>query len=233
MNLGKQLSLTTSKQHLTSNYSEIPYDTHTINAYDTLQWGTDELTEAYLHRVQDILECIHCPNDMSSIMATSTNHTKILKGLKDGKLCSKLAESKAKKWTNMVQVLKHIADMTVNFKRSRGYSLPSFKVNHTLAYNNHNSNQHYRSSKPPTTEIQQPNLRLEKLTWWHCQGDHLKKDCPTVPNQSKSLQSKPQINKEKQCKLIKSFQKRFQNRKEQVNEITTASVDDSSDDQLN
>ena len=30
-----------------------------------------------------------------------------------------------------------------------------------------------------------------------------------------------------------SFQKRFQNKKEQVNEITAASEDDSSDDQLN
>ena len=45
------------------------------------QQGTDESTEAYLHRVQDILECIHHTNDMSSIMAIGTNHTKILTGL--------------------------------------------------------------------------------------------------------------------------------------------------------
>ena len=170
---------------------------------------------------------------MSSITAIGTNHAIILTGLKDGKLCNKLAESKAKKWTNMVQVLQNIADMAVNFGRSRGYSLPSFEVNHTLAYSNCNSNQHYRSSKLPTKETQQSNLRLEKLKCWHCQVDHLKKDCPTVNPQSKSLHSKPQFYKEKQCKLIRSFQIRFQNKKEQVNKITTASEDDSSNDQLN
>ena len=146
---------------------------------------------------------------MSSITAIGTKHTIILIGLKDGKLCNKLAESKAKKWTNMVQVLQDITEMAVNFERSRGYSLPSFEVNHTSAYSNHNSNnsQHNMSSKLPTKETQQPILRLEKLESWHCQGDHLKKDCPTVPNQSKSLHSKSQINKDKQCKLIRSSEK--------------------------
>ena len=196
INSGKQLSWTTLKQHLISNYSEIPHDTHSINTYDTFQQGTDESTDSYLHRAHDILEHIHHTNDMSSISVIHTNQVKILTGLKDGKLCNKLAESKAKKWTTMAQVLQDIAEMALNFERSRGYLLPSFEVNHTLAYNNCNSNQLYRSSKPPTKETQQPNLRLENLTCWHCQGDHLMKHYPTVPNQSKSSQSKTQINKE-------------------------------------
>ena len=90
-----------------------------ITDYDMLQQGTDESTKAYLHRAQDILECIHHTNDMSSILAISTNQAKILAGLKDGKLC--------RKWTKMVQVLQDVLDMAVNFKRSRGYSLPSLK----------------------------------------------------------------------------------------------------------
>ena len=172
---------------------------------------------------------------MSSVTAIGTNHAKILTGLQDVKLHNRLAESKAKKWTHILQVLQDVAEMTVNFERSRGHSLPSFEVNYTSAYNNCNSNnsQHYRSSKLPTKETQQCNLRLENLKCWHCQDDHLKKNCPTVPNESKSLHSKPQINKEKQCKLIRSFHKRLQNKKENVNEITTASEDESSDDQLN
>ena len=89
--LGKKLSWTTLKQYLTSNYSEIPYDMHAINIYDTLQQGTDELTEPYLHRAQDILECMHHTNNMSLVTATGTNHAKILTGLKDRKLCNKLA----------------------------------------------------------------------------------------------------------------------------------------------
>ena len=70
-----------------------------------LQQGKNELTEAYLHRVQDILEHIHHTNNVTSVSAIGTNHAKILTGLKDSRLCNKLAESKAKKWTNMVQVL--------------------------------------------------------------------------------------------------------------------------------
>ena len=42
-----------------------------------LQQGTNELTEAYLHGAQDILECIHHTNDMTSISALGTNHAKI------------------------------------------------------------------------------------------------------------------------------------------------------------
>ena len=90
INSSKQLSWTMIKQHLTTNYSEIPYDTHVIDAYDSLQQDMDESTEAYLHRAQDSLECIHHTNDMSSILAIGTNHTKILTGLKDGKLCNKV-----------------------------------------------------------------------------------------------------------------------------------------------
>ena len=63
-------------------------------------------------------EHIHHTNDMTSISAIGTNHAKILTGLKDSRLHNKLAESKAKKWINMGQVLQDIADMAVNFERS-------------------------------------------------------------------------------------------------------------------
>ena len=95
-NSGKTLDWSPLKKHLTSNYSEIPYDTHAINMYDSLQQGNNESTEAYLHRAQDILECIHHTNDMSSIIAIGMNHAKILTGLKDSRLHNKLAKSKAK-----------------------------------------------------------------------------------------------------------------------------------------
>ena len=130
------------------------------------------------------------------------------------------------------KVLQDVTDMAVNFERSRGYWLPSFEVSHTSSYNNHNSNHFYRSNKQSIKETQQSNLKPTKFKCWHYQSNHLKKDCPTVSHQSNSLQSKPQISKEKQCNFIKSFWKRFQNRKVQVNEITATSEDDSFDDKL-
>ena len=61
---------------------------------------------------------------MTSIPAIGTNHAKILTGLGDSRLCNKLAESKAKKWTIMSQVLQDVEDMAIDFERSCGYSLP-------------------------------------------------------------------------------------------------------------
>ena len=66
---------------------------------------------------QDILECINHTSDMSSITAMGTNHAKTLTGLKDSWLWNKLAESKAKEWTTMAQVLQDVADMAIDFER--------------------------------------------------------------------------------------------------------------------
>ena len=74
MSTGRKLSWTTIKQHLTANYSEIPYNAHAINAYDALQQGMEESIEVYLHRAQYILECIHHTNNMVSITAIGTNY---------------------------------------------------------------------------------------------------------------------------------------------------------------
>ena len=95
---------------------EIPYNTHTVNVYDNLHQGSNESTSTYLHREQDILEHIHNTSNMTSIPAIGTNHAKILTGLRDSRLCNKLAESKAKKWTNMSQILQDVADMAIDFK---------------------------------------------------------------------------------------------------------------------
>ena len=141
VNSGKQLDWYSLKKHLTSNYSEIPYDTHAINAYDSLHQGSDESTIVYLHRAQDILGC------MSSITAISTNHAKILNGLKDSRLQNKLAKSKAKNWNTMAQVLQDVADMAIDFKRSCGYSLPMFEVQYVSSTNSHSP---YKSNKPTT-----------------------------------------------------------------------------------
>ena len=39
------------------------------------------------------------------LLQQGTNHAKILTGLKDSRVCNKLAKSKAKRWINMAQVL--------------------------------------------------------------------------------------------------------------------------------
>ena len=150
---GMQLNWHFLKKHLTANYSEIPYDMHAINAYDNLHQGSNESTGAYLPRAQDILEHIHKTSDMTSIPAIGTNHAKILTGLQDSRLCNKLAESKAKKWTTMSQVLQDVTDMVIDFERSYAYSLPTFEVQYISQANSSSS---FRSNKPSTRNVQQP-----------------------------------------------------------------------------
>ena len=89
---------------------------------------------------------------MSSITAISTNHAKILPGLKDSRLQNKLPESKAKKWTTMAQVLQDVAEMAIDFERSCGYSLSKFDIQYASSAN---SSSPYRSNKPPTKGTQQ------------------------------------------------------------------------------
>ena len=222
---GKQLNWHTLKKHLTMNYLEIPYEIHAINTYNNLHQGSDESTNAYLHRVQDILKLIHNTSNMTSIPAIGTNHTKILTGLRDSRLHNKLAESKAKKWTNMFQVLQDVADMAIDFERSHGYSLPMFETQYVSSTNSTS----YRSNKPATRNIQQPSNTQEKPKCWHCQGKHYKKDCLTAPKPSSPLKYKS--TKDKQHNLIKTYHKKFQHRR-QVNELFTP-VSDSSEEFIN
>ena len=64
---------------------------------------------------------------------------KFLTGLKDSRLQNKLAKSKAKKWTTMAQVLQDVADMTIDFERSHGYSLPMFDIQYVSSTNSSSS----------------------------------------------------------------------------------------------
>ena len=211
---GKQLNWHSLKKHLTTNYLEIPYDTHAINAYNNLHQGSDESTSAYLHRAQDILEHIHNTSNMTSIPAIGTNHAKILTGLRDSRLCNKLAESKAKKWTTMCQVLQDVADMVVDFRRSCGYSLPTFEAQYVSPTNSSSS---YRSNKPATRNIQQLSNWQEKPKCWFVRQT-LQKGLSNSP-QTK-FPPKYKSTKDKQHNLIKVYHTKFQDRR-QINELYT------------
>ena len=110
----------------------------------------------------------------------------------------------------MAQVLQDVAEMAISFDISRGYSLPSFEINQTTAYiNKHPSDsQHYKTNKV-LKETQHSHAKTEKIKCWECQGDHLKKDCPMAQtSQGKSKHSRFQDHKERQCKILESFQKK-------------------------
>ena len=147
-------------------------------ANDSLHQGSDESTIVYLHKAQDILECIHHTSNMSSITTIGTNHANILTGLKDSRMQNELAKSKAKKWTTRAHVLQDVADMAVDFKRSCWYSLPMFKVQYVSSTN---SNSSYRSNKPTTKSTQQPSAQTGKAQMLALPGRTLQKGLPNSP----------------------------------------------------
>ena len=111
----------------------------------------------------------------------------------------------------MSQVLQDVTDMAIDFKRSCGYSLPTFEFNMfhpqilvllTADYKK------YATTIKPTGNPK----------CWHCQGEHYKKDCPTTPKPSSPPKYKS--TKEKQDNLIKTYHKKFHNRR-QINKLCT------------
>ena len=117
----------------------------------------------------------------------------------------------------MSQVLQDIADMAINFERSCGYSLPTFK-NISQA----NSSSSFSSKKSSTRNVQQPSSQQEKPKCWYCQGEHYTKDCPTAPKPS--IPPKFKSTKENQCYLKKSYHEKFQDRR-QISELCTPAND--------
>ena len=80
-----------------------------------------------------------------------------------------------------------------------------------------------RSNKLTTKSTQQPSAQQEKpKCCWHCQGEYYKKDWLTAPKQSSPTKYKS--TKEKKHNLIKTFHKKFQD-KRQINEISTPTSD--------
>ena len=201
---GNQLDWHSLKKHLTTNYLEIPYDTHAINAYDNLHQGNDESTSTYLHRAQDILENIHHTSDMTSIPAISTNHAKILTGLKDSRLRNKLAKSKARKWTTMSQVLQDVAEMAIDLKGHMGnlYLHSKFNMFHShilvlltgpTGQLQKVHNNHWLDKKSPNVGIAKENITKRTVQ---------QSPSKTLHTKSKSTKEKQQLNKNL---FIKSF----------------------------
>ena len=89
----------------------------------------------------------------------------------------------------MAKVLQDVADMAIDFKRSHGYSLPTFDIQYVSSTNSSSS---YRSNKPPTKGIQQLSTQPDKPKCWHWQVEHFKKDCPTAPKQGSPPNTNPQ-----------------------------------------
>ena len=80
----------------------------------------------------------------------------------------------------MAQVLQDVAEMAISFERSRGYSLPSFKINQTTAYSNQHpsDSQHYKTNKCTQQTHSTPMLKQRSLNAGNAKVTILRKIAP-------------------------------------------------------
>ena len=151
---------------------------------------------------------------MTSISAISTNHVNILSGLRDSRLQNKLAKPKAIKQTSISQVIQDVTDMATDFERSCGYSLPTFKVHYVSSTNSSSS---YRSNRLTTKTYKnsQLNKRSPRVG---IKANTTKRTVQQPPSKVPPHSTNPP--KQKQCNLIKTFCKKFQDRR-QINKLCT------------
>ena len=121
----------------------------------------------------------------------------------------------------MSQVLQDVADMAINFERSCGYSLPTFERSvcfiHKFQFFLQVQQADYK--KHTTTISSTGKAQLLALLWRTLQKELSNSPEAKSPTKYKST-------KEKQHNLIKTFRKKFQDRR-QIDEICTPAGDSS------
>ena len=92
----------------------------------------------------------------------------------------------------------------------------------------------------PAIYLEDKETSSDKTLSWTTLKQHLTSNYLKIPYNTHVIKaydtlqhSRPRDNKEKQCELFRSFQKRFQNKKESINKIAKASDDESSKENWN
>ena len=97
-------------------YSFIPSDTHTTQAFTHLEQGLDEFLDNYLHCVSELLSKIHNTPNISRISAEGTNHFAIVYGLNCSKLKDSMAGHRSAKWKMMEECFRDIHNIGMGYE---------------------------------------------------------------------------------------------------------------------
>ena len=101
-------------------YSVIPLDTYSIQAFTCLEQGPDELLADYLYYVSDLLWKIYHTSCMSRISAEDTNHYAVVYGLNCRKLKDSVAGHKSAQWKTMEKCFRDICNINVGYEWAKG-----------------------------------------------------------------------------------------------------------------
>ena len=94
------LMWTELKRELSMQYSAIPFDSHSTQAFAQLEQGLDDLLDMYLHHANELLSKICYTSDMSRNLAEGLIHYTVVYGLNCRRLKTVLWNTKAcnEKW---------------------------------------------------------------------------------------------------------------------------------------
>ena len=103
-------------EELSMQYSIVPSDIHTTQAFTYLEQGPDKLLDNYLYHVSDLLLKIYHTSNMSRISVKDTNHYAVVYGLNCRNPKDSMAGHKNSQWKTVVECFRDIGKIGVGYK---------------------------------------------------------------------------------------------------------------------
>ena len=114
-------------QILIENYSNVPYISDAMVAYNNLTKQNDESTSQYLIRAKVLLEHINHISRLSQMSRKGLNHLALVQGLRDIHVRRKVMKEQ-ESWNAMEDIYRSINWITKNEARTRAYQEPWYAI---------------------------------------------------------------------------------------------------------
>ena len=126
---------------LIENYSDTPYVSDTMAAYNRILQASDKWVSQYLICVKDYLECINHTSRLVSMDSSGLNHISLVQGLSDSYIRWRVSKD-AENWKTMADAFDFIAQAVRTAGKTKAYNKPSYEKStdiHTISHHSNNS----------------------------------------------------------------------------------------------
>ena len=130
---------------LIENYSDTPYVSDTMVAYNRILQAEDESVTQHLIHAKDYLEAINHTSRLASMDSSRLNHISLVQGLNDNYIRWR-ASKDAENWKTMADVFYSIAQIARVAGKTKVYNEPMYKKSTDIHAISHNSNNSQRGS---------------------------------------------------------------------------------------
>ena len=123
------------KKELSMQYSIIPSNIHTTQAFTCLEQGPDELLDDYLHYASYLLLKIYHTSDMSRISVEGTNYYAVVCGLNHKQLKNSVAGQKSAQWKMMEECFRDIHNISLGYEQAKSQCRAKFSMPYVSGVN--------------------------------------------------------------------------------------------------